>query len=37
MTLDRIELMEEYEDLQPGYHMNKVIWWLFYPIHGGNA
>jgi predicted DNA-binding protein (MmcQ/YjbR family) len=25
-----IELREEYEEIQPGYHMNKVIMILFY-------
>jgi len=27
-----IELREEYEDIQPGYHMNKVITELFYTL-----
>jgi len=27
-----IELREQYEDIQPGYHMNKVIMTLFYTV-----
>jgi predicted DNA-binding protein (MmcQ/YjbR family) len=32
-----IELREQYEDIQPGYHMHKVIMELYYTVTKVNA